>query len=612
MVLTFAVMACCASTWHYTQTANAIGTDVSPRRDEGATKHTIEYNQECSVENTTIFVSIFARNAAVTLADSLYYFERLDYLKSLMHVQFLTGADNADETDEIVDTWVENNRDQYRSISRRVDDATYVGPCARRPHCWDRDRLKILLDARRRSWEDAVNSGLDMYLSIDADVFLMEPGALADLVRNESPIAAPLLHVFGNRLGSNFFADVDDRGYYRRGAEYAPILYYRKRGIHDVPVVHSAFLVDMRSDATRELLRDVVRRDRDDVVPEDDVVLFSTLARRHDIRQVVLNDKFYGVMNDPLAESRTYNEERSMFEQLRRTYLRRSPSSYFVNEVLRGAYDHIDSRGGRALDTSFEPTFVVTDSWRNTRHMEAYEQLCADDFVATSTKRTRRSDIELLHSDPQILIIRDLISVEDSLALIESAKDKMKRATVYNESTGDLREATYRTSHVAWLRRDENAVVDAVVRRIAAVTGLDVALADALQIQRYDVNGGRYEPHVDFGSVKYPGLWNETRGNRLATVILYLNDAYHGGATVFTKLGVKVQPSQGDGVFWYNLLPAGIGDYRTKHAACPSYPSNASKEKWAANLWIREGQNRLVYSKWGGLIAKPSEPSSSL
>ena len=55
-----------------------------------------------------------------------------------------------------------------------------------------------------------------------------------------------------------------------------------------------------------------------------------------------------------------------------------------------------------------------------------------------------------------------------------------------------------------------------------------------------------------------------------------------GGATVFTRIGVKVKPERRSAVFWYNLLPSGDGDFRTRHAACPVLYGT----KWVSNKWI--------------------------
>ena len=64
--------------------------------------------------------------------------------------------------------------------------------------------------------------------------------------------------------------------------------------------------------------------------------------------------------------------------------------------------------------------------------------------------------------------------------------------------------------------------------------------------------------------------------------MFYLEAPEKGGATVFPDIGERIKPTRGSAVFWYNLLPSGDGDMRTRHAACPVLYGS----KWVANKWI--------------------------
>jgi len=73
-------------------------------------------------------------------------------------------------------------------------------------------------------------------------------------------------------------------------------------------------------------------------------------------------------------------------------------------------------------------------------------------------------------------------------------------------------------------------------------------------------------------------------GNRIATWLFYMSDVEAGGATVFPVLDVALWPQKGSAAFWYNLIPNGEGNEKTRHAACPVL----SGSKWVSNKWIHE------------------------
>ncbi|VEL34536.1 unnamed protein product [Protopolystoma xenopodis] len=71
---------------------------------------------------------------------------------------------------------------------------------------------------------------------------------------------------------------------------------------------------------------------------------------------------------------------------------------------------------------------------------------------------------------------------------------------------------------------------------------------------------------------------------------LPLTDITAGGATAFTRLGARIWPKRGAAAFWWNLLPNGDGDLRTRHAACPVLAGS----KWVMNLWFHERGQEFI------------------
>ncbi|EDW53521.1 prolyl 4-hydroxylase subunit alpha-1 [Drosophila sechellia] len=192
--------------------------------------------------------------------------------------------------------------------------------------------------------------------------------------------------------------------------------------------------------------------------------------------------------------------------------------------------------------------------------------------------------LEEVHADPYIVIYHDAMYDSEIDLIKRMARPRFRRATVQNSVTGALETANYRISKSAWLKTQEDRVIETVVQRTADMTGLDMDSAEELQVVNYGI-GGHYEPHFDFARKEEERAFEGINlGNRIATVLFYMSDVEQGGATVFTSLHTALFPKKGTAAFWMNLHRDGQGDVRTRHAACPVLTGT----KWVSNKWIHE------------------------
>ncbi|CAG2141423.1 2OG-Fe(II) oxygenase [Cupriavidus plantarum] len=186
---------------------------------------------------------------------------------------------------------------------------------------------------------------------------------------------------------------------------------------------------------------------------------------------------------------------------------------------------------------------------------------------------------------PRILLLQNLLTDAECDALVALSRGRLERSPVVNPDTGDENLIDARTSMGAMFQVGEHALIERIEARIAAVTGLPVEHGEGLQILNYKP-GGEYQPHFDFFNPQRPGEARQLRvgGQRVATLVIYLNSPPAGGATAFPKLGLEVAPVKGNAVFFSYQLPDGGLDDRTLHAGLPV----ESGEKWIATKWLRE------------------------
>lgn len=181
---------------------------------------------------------------------------------------------------------------------------------------------------------------------------------------------------------------------------------------------------------------------------------------------------------------------------------------------------------------------------------------------------------EPLSEQPEIALVRGAFSAPECDYLIASAEPGFEPSMVADGKGGDIRDPV-RTSDGStfhWLIEDP--AIHAMNRRLAALTGTEAEQGEALQILRYRP-GQQYRPHTD---------WLGDGGNRrLRTALIYLNDDYEGGETVFLKIGLEVKGKRGDVLAFRNGSVEGGLDPLTEHAGLPVTRGT----KYLASRWIR-------------------------
>ncbi|UUZ71610.1 2OG-Fe(II) oxygenase [Polaromonas sp. P1(28)-8] len=184
---------------------------------------------------------------------------------------------------------------------------------------------------------------------------------------------------------------------------------------------------------------------------------------------------------------------------------------------------------------------------------------------------------------PDLVVFGNLLSDSECEALMEAARPRLARSLTVNIKTGGEERNRDRTSQGMFFARGENPLVQRVEARIARLVGWPVDRGEGLQVLRYR-QGAQYKPHYDYFDPAEPGTPAilQRGGQRVATLIMYLNEPEQGGATVFPDIGLQVTPRRGTAVFF--SYPAANPASLTRHGGEPV----KAGEKWIATKWLRE------------------------
>jgi len=200
------------------------------------------------------------------------------------------------------------------------------------------------------------------------------------------------------------------------------------------------------------------------------------------------------------------------------------------------------------------------------------------------TKDSKKYKETILSQNPKIILIENFINPLHAKHLIKIADEIKKPSTI--DSNGDPFKlvTNVRSSESAHLGKARDAIVKQIEDDACKYIGLDTRYLEPMQVVVYE-KGQKFNPHYDFFSPDTPDI--AYRGNRSKTILVYLNDVKeeYGGATVFPKLNLKIQPKAYSAIYFENMNSSGI-DYNALHGG--EELTTDKQNKYAINIWFRE------------------------
>lgn len=197
----------------------------------------------------------------------------------------------------------------------------------------------------------------------------------------------------------------------------------------------------------------------------------------------------------------------------------------------------------------------------------------------------RQVEVLLAMQHPRIVVVGNLLSADECAAIIAAAEPRMQRSLTVQAVTGGEEVNADRTSDGMFFQRGETEAAARLEARIARLVGWPQENGEGLQVLHYRP-GAQYKPHYDYFDPQAAGTGKivQRGGQRVGTLVIYLNTPEAGGSTTFPDVQLEVAPRQGNAVFFSYERPDPAS--KTLHGGAPVVRGS----KWIATKWLREGE----------------------
>jgi GR25 family glycosyltransferase involved in LPS biosynthesis len=186
-------------------------------------------DQKTRGDNFTIMIATLVKNRGDTIGKCIENICDLSYPKErvLLYINISKSDDN---TEDIVDEYI-NKLYEFQDIIIIKNDISV-----------SQAQELMLKEARKQK--------VDYLFVVDSDIILENRESLQTLINQDKTLIAPMLTKKKIPFWSNFWGDIDDKFFYKRITEpyfnYFDIVNRKKKGMWNVPLVHSCYLLNIK------------------------------------------------------------------------------------------------------------------------------------------------------------------------------------------------------------------------------------------------------------------------------------------------------------------------------------------------------------------------------
>lgn len=247
-----------------------------------------------------------------------------------------------------------------------------------------------------------------------------------------------------------------------------------------------------------------------------------------------------------------------------------------ADSIVGSPFSRLLSDEGRIADRSADTGFnYCGQSMSKSMRIPAGNQFIVDGI---------KIDVVMRMANPEIVVFDGVLTPIECDRLVALAQDKLSPSRTISTISGGPSISDDRTSSSAKLGDLHDPWLRAIQKRLADTVLWPVNLIEEMQVIHYNI-GEQYKAHFDYFDETRPcnikRVQNE--GQRVGTVIIYLNTVAEGGETYFPRLGLTIVARCGTAVYFSNTTTDGACDPLTLHGGAPVRQG----EKWIATQWLR-------------------------
>ena len=178
----------------------------------------------------------------------------------------------------------------------------------------------------------------------------------------------------------------------------------------------------------------------------------------------------------------------------------------------------------------------------------------------------------------------DFLSEEECDKIRNIIEENATPSMVSSKTNLKKKLSDFRTSSSYYFPKDKDPFIQDILVRMNALANLPDDHGEFLAGHLYEV-GGEFKMHHDSFGKEGQGMAIKG-GDRIRTVLIYLNEDCEGGETEFPKLKLSIAPKKGMAIVWENSVGSGATYQRLMDSLHCGNPVSKGK-KFILTRWYR-------------------------